>query len=456
MPAWPLKVEGDEPGRKLILSTQVPSVSKGLLAGIGAFIVLMVAAPTLGMAISALVEKGVSQHTLIGLALGAFYPMVTAVGLVVMAGRLRTVSRFAVDGTFGRIEIQEFRILGGGGGPEIIRTDDLRSMSVRATASFRGGTRNLPGGARARGRNLALTVKLRFHAALRRPPRELKLEVEGVDRIEEGSDLALRLAGAAGFDQHRVVSSDPRAVEMEFSVGSASGSAPVAESLPKADYGHDKVSDEAREIAAHEAIAPFDPASFDSECRLETWEPGREVKFHKPTGIAAVGCSPVILLLLTGPVVFVAATVTSSGKTMPPLADRIVGAVIFGLFGLILGGLALLVVWGSAATTVVFDWTERRLRSKHFLSRTDHAFSELRAIELRCIKARTKNSVFYYCRLVAQLTKPGEASDAQDTVDIVSTRSSPEADTSYQKALPLATELARALGVPRVVTEEFH
>jgi hypothetical protein len=446
--AWPLTIEDDEPGRRLVLSAEIPAFSKGLLAGIAAFIVLLVALPTLGTAVARFVSAGPSIRTLTGLALGALYPAAAAVGLVMMALRVRSVSRLAVDGPFGRIEIREFRLLHGPGAPEIIRIDDLRAVHVRSAARFARAARALPGGARAGGRDLVLTIRLLFHAGTGRPPRELQLEVEGVDRIVEGGDLALRLARALGLDHQRVVRSDPRAIEMEFSASPASHSAPAVEDLAKADYARDRVSEEAREIAARESVAPFDPAVFVSQRRLERWEPGREVRFHKPTGLAAMVCAPGLLFFLTAPAVFVVSMVTSPDYTLAGIGARVLGAGALGVFGLVPAGLALLVVATSAATTVVFDWSERRLLRQSLLSRKTVAFSELRAIELECVAAEGRS---YYCRLLVRLTTDLASSKP---VEIVSTLLYPDPDTSYRMALPLATELAMALRVPRVVSEE--
>ena len=127
---------------------------------------------------------------------------------------------------------------------------------------------------------------------------------------------------------------------------------------------------------------------------------------------------------------------------------------MLGVAGLFFGGLSLLVVQTSAAHTVVFDWTERRLRERRLFSQSSYDFSELRAIELKCVRTTGKGGGSCYCNLIVQLAAPDTDPKPPQAIEILWTKFYPQdPDTPYRMALPLASELAKALGVPRVVTD---
>jgi hypothetical protein len=456
---WRSKIEKDEPGRRLVLATDFPAVPRGLLPGIAGIILLTVVGLTFGAAGLEWIQTGPSAAVFARLAFGVLYTGVTVIGFHQIGRRARTVTRFAADRSAGSIEIHEFNPLRLAAGPEVIRMADLRGLRLRAASPFEGSTavpRNgTPVGEREIAREMTITLQLLLRGQTRNPVREVVLRVEGLDRKEEASDLALRLASVLGLGHQRVLSSDPRAIALEFSQASDGPSA-LAEPLTRPDYASDQVSEQADALAAPEVIEAFDPASFQSDYRIETWAPGREIRFQKQSGLLAHGARIGLALLLIVPTLVIALKSLAPGLVSSGNVATLGFAALVLLFPFAPIVLFLGVGEVLQARAVVIDWAERQIQRHFLFVRSSRDFAELRAIELQRIEVRGRRSTWYYCRLRAQLATPAADSKATPSVELVSTSSSPDPDTSYRMALPMATELAKALGLPRVVTEETH
>jgi hypothetical protein len=447
MALFPLKVESDEPGRRLVLAGQFPSVPPAALGCLAVVLLLLVAFPI----VSALWSffsgaNGGLGIALFGLLSSLAFPAIILIALAAGVRNLKMVTRISVDGAADRIEITQTRLLARTRtSVETIPLADLRGMNVRAA-------RPVSSSSGARDTGLAIQLSLLFRDETARTPRNLSFGVEGLDQREEAGDLALRIAGAAGLGYQRVVRSDPREIELEFGTLGAAGFTPLAAPVAKADYARDVVAPAAEALAAREETPSFDPATLQSEFKVVAWQPGQEVRFRRPLGLVAIGCAPGMLLLGLGPLLFY----TMGRAATNTLQDRLIGAGVGGLFGLIFGGLAALVVYTSLPRTVAFDWMERRLRIKGLFRQREYDFAELRSIELKATRYHHSSSkgsssyTNYGCDLIAHAGDPAQPK----AIELLSTTSFREdPDTPYRMALPLATDLAKALGVKRVVTE---
>ena len=112
------------------------------------------------------------------------------------------------------------------------------------------------------------------------------------------------------------------------------------------------------------------------------------------------------------------------------------------------------VVHSALPRTVTFDWTTARATARG-TGRFDLAFADIAALELRQVHrvSRGKNSTthWYYCTIL--LHRRGSGGGGRPITVVETTQLRDDPDTGYRAALPLATELARALGVERRITE---
>jgi hypothetical protein len=178
------------------------------------------------------------------------------------------------------------------------------------------------------------------------------------------------------------------------------------------------------------------------------WQPGREVRIEKGWGLAVL-LAPLLLCALLGPFSYFR---LPSLQTMPAL-PRAAALALITACGI---GLALL-GWAGVATAlprrVDLDWATRRLRARGLWEQETVPFSDIAAIELRTRDYRTHNyrglqlRVSYWTELRARLRS---APPERDTLLLLETRffrDDPEAPRFM--ALPLAHEIAAALGVER-------
>jgi hypothetical protein len=284
--------------------------------------------------------------------------------------------------------------------------------------------------------------------------RVLELHVDGVDRREEIADLAYRMGAAAGLSYARVVRSDPRDIELALSASMDPGHEKLPVPENRANYGADVYSKAALAAAAEDRVPPFDPAQFPSEHKVEKWIPGREVALRKPMGLGAIGCLPFLAAgVLAGPWV----AYRTLMRTTATMSDKIGAPIVVTLFGLFVAILALVVVWSALPRRASVDWDARTITLGGLFKREQIGLAEVQALEARCVRtyhSGSKNSSSYYTyRCDVMVHRRGAAEDAKPLLLVSTTEFRHDSDTPYRRALPLVTELAEALGVPRRVTD---
>jgi hypothetical protein len=300
-------------------------------------------------------------------------------------------------------------------------------------------------------------ITIRIDDGSRKPrTRVLSLHVEGLDRREEVADLAYRLGAACGLSYQRVVRSDPRDIELEVSASMGPGHERIPTLEGRANYAADVFSAAAAAAAAEDRVPPFDPSQFPSDHEVAKWVPGREVRFRKPLGSAAIGCLPFVIAgFLAGPALFL---FSASRRPDAALADRLVPSAFLGFFGLIVGGIALVAVAAALPRRVTIDWALQTISIGGLFTRSAIPLGDVAAIEANCVDTfhrGGKNSSSYHTyRCDVQVHLRGATASAGKPVVLVATKEFREdPDTPYRRTLPLVTELAEALGVERRVMD---
>ncbi|HET7293405.1 MAG TPA: hypothetical protein VFM88_13350 [Vicinamibacteria bacterium] len=358
----------------------------------------------------------------------------------------RLPRRIRVDRYARELEIEEEGLLDGKRS-EVLPLDRVQRVRV-ATTLARGALSE--GRTRRPGIRLALDL---IDARARPARRELDFVVEHLDKREEVADFAYRFARAAGLPYSRVLRSDPRELEIELvrEAGQETETVPLLDG--PANYAKDRVAPQATRAATQEKIAPFAPADFRGLARVAVWQPRQEVRFHKPLGFAAVGCLPFVAALAAGPVAFV--LVRPEG---PGLAPRVVASLIVGTFGLVIGLVALGGVLSALPRSVTLDWTAHTLTVGGLMRRSARPLSDIDELELKCVRTYHrggKNSASYNsyrCDVIGHM-RGGSQEQETSEVLVASAEFREDPDSPYRMTLPLATELADALGVKRRVTD---
>lgn len=448
-----MKIVRDEPQQLLVFETPVFALPPAAVGCAGVVIVGLV----FGVAGFGLLESLLRGERPQGieLALSLVFPGIVALVAVVVFFRLRAMLRYPqrlrVDRHAGELELAEIALLGGSG-TSVLRLDQIERMVV-ATAMVKPNLGDFQAGVRSQASRLGLKLRLDWRdEGGKTQSRSLQFSVEDMDKREEVADLAYRLARAAGLFYARVVRSDPRDLELELLRERVPGAEPVPLIEKPAEYAKDVVLPQAARVATQERVAAFVPGEFRGDLAVQTWEPRREVRFGKGLGFAAIGCLPFTLLVLAGPVLLYLSADGAADRQQ----DRFVVAGVLGLLGLVFGGLAIAAVVSSLPRSVSLDWTRGTVERRGAFKTRTFMLSEIRELELKCVRQyhSSKNSSYhsYRCEVVAHLrANPPEPARAETIVE--TTRFREDADSPYRIGLPLATELAAALGVPRRVTD---
>jgi hypothetical protein len=427
-----MKIVRDEPHRRLELAETQPRLP---LSGALVVFVLLLLVTTPWSGLWAMLVHGAGREALDLVGSGIWF----AVGLSCLLGVLggRRLERLAADRETSRIDWRSSYLAG------LVHWSGSQSSEglERLTLGIVPGPR-----AAAGAHALPLRLTLRSLEGQRARDKSIDLRVEAVNRADEVADLALRLGAAAGLRFYRVLENELSRFEIELRREAGPGFATVPAALGRADPERDAVSPAAAAAASQERLRRFEPAGFRGSARVSVWEPGREIRFEKGWG-ASVLLAPLLLFALLGPLAFFR---LPSLHTMP-LLPRVVTLVLITLVGLALALAGWVGVSSGLPRRVRLDWGTRTLDVETLRERRAIPFTEIAAIELRHHVYRTNTTrgrlprVYFSTQVWAArlpATAPGEI--------LVETRSSrDDADTPRAMALPLAVELAAALGVER-------
>jgi len=448
-----MKITRDVPGERLTLERDAPRIPPGAPA----LVLLVVSLPFLGATVWAF-PAAFAPGADPGQKIAAFVMTVFWIGLFFSTARaVRRRARWptAVDAdrASGELRLRESGLFGGVAPEAIIPLARLDGLTVRRTSKApslhdpRRPVKAAPG--------VALTFRIRREGASDAfESREVAFRVRHLDRPEEVADLALRLGAAAGLPFFRIVRSDARDVEVALRRDFETGFGEVPSALGPADYARDVVAAPARSMVETEKVPPFEPQAFVGDHRVAVWNPGSEVRFRKPLSFAAVGCLPFTLLVFTGPASFFfihAVGATGGGETL----QRLVVAAFLGVFGLIFGAIAIVGVASALPRTALVDWTSRSIQVRTLTKRRLIPFEAVRAVEMKAlhhVSSGKSTRHHYWCEVGLHLR--GQESGALTYDPLVATeRARDDPDTPYKTALPLATELAKALGVARRISD---
>jgi hypothetical protein len=438
----------------------VPTAALGCLAAI----LVPFAIPSLWQLGVALYRAGEMETVELLLTVGSAVFWLGILGFVGLAvfSRGWAPLTFRADREAGVVEFVERHIVTLRDRRQVFPLMELAGLSVETASGRR--TRRVSSSPPASSSSSALfqsytpNVRMRFRlddGSRKAKERAISIHVEGVDRREEVADFAYRLGAACGLGYQRVVRSDPREIEIDVSASMGPGHDRIPPLEGRANYAANVFSAAAGAAAAEERVPPFEPSQFPCDHKVATWLPGREVRFQKPLGIAAIGCLPFVIAgLLTGPALFLFST---SRRPETALADRLVPSAFFGLFGLIVGAVALAVVAAALPRRAVIDWSRQTIAVGGLLTRTEIPLADVFAIEARCVHTfhrGGKNSASYHSyRCEVQFHRRDPALAGQPLTLVKTTEFREDPDTPYRRTLPLVTELAEALGVERRVTD---
>ncbi len=453
MPLSPMKIVRDEPQQLLVLETAKPGVPVGAFGCLTAGIFgLVFGVPCVGFVVSGF-QPGPDRSSLL---VGAFF---VVFGLVIstavfsaMRNRTRYPLRVRVDRYASELEIAEAGLLGSGR-TLVVPLDRITRIEV-GSAMVPPNVGDLASGILVKGPKSGVRLKVEWRDGENSESHALAFSVDDLNLREEVADFAYRIGRAAGLFYSRVLRSDPRELEIEVTRERGPGceALPVIES--PAEYAHDRVLAPALKAASEEKVPAFAPAEFQADLKVAVWEPRREVRFRRPLGFAAFGCLPFTLLVLLGPVVFV---LMGRVDTSDEPAARWAVSGMAGVFGLVMGLFAMAGVASGLPKSVTLDWAANSLEMRGVIRVESRALSDIRELELKCVRTYRsggKNSPSYHtyrCDLVGHLQR---SEDGKPSLVLVATNEFREDPaTPYRISLPLATELAAALGVPRKVTE---
>jgi hypothetical protein len=204
------------------------------------------------------------------------------------------------------------------------------------------------------------------------------------------------------------------------------------------------------DAASPEVVGPFDRSAFRGSLSVATWDPGRDVRFRK-------GWSAEILLapLLLGVALPVAAWLRLPSLHEGDLLPRIVALAMIAMIGLALGLVGFVSLLSGLPREVRFDWPAKELRFSGIRSKRVIPFADLGSIETRGRIYRHRNIRLYTTWYIAAIRVRLRRAEPGDPLDLllVDTVGSKDPTEAASMALPLASALAKALGVALVRTD---
>jgi hypothetical protein len=423
-----MKIVEDAPGARLLLEEKTVSMPEEAGYPI-AFVV----------SLFFLVPAGLIWYT------GSLFPLLFMFGAAVVFTQMwrsirRNLSAVDVNGPAGEIRISWCRLMGGEIEDEHFPLADLESLRVSLVAGGRGGVAGV-----------RIDLKTRKGST-----HNVGFSVDSMNRHEEVADFALRIGAAARLPTNRVVRNDPRDFEMEFSRGPVKEAPepPPAPAPPaiRADYAKGAVAPEARLAVVEEKAVAFTPPAEFGRYRLDEWNPGTRVVFHQPTDVMLIVLMlPLASLILLGPAAYIA---TRQGFIHADPGSELVMSIIPSVIGIFVGGLAFKGLWSARSETVVIDWSSGSVTPGDGLRPAEIPLSEVIGLDLVCVRSGDGGSsnvknYSYCCVLKLRTREAGE----EGVRSLVESDDADDPDVPYRASLPLATALAKALGVKRRVRD---
>ncbi len=275
-------------------------------------------------------------------------------------------------------------------------------------------------------------------------PIDVPMTIRHVDRRAKALDLALRIGAAMGYQGYRITKCTPRSLRIELTrmteTGPRVGAIPSKDDDPNYEAAS---TDRLPDVPSYE-VPSFQPGTFNGPFRVLAWEPGREVRFERAPPSPASLVIETIVWAFAGFVI--AMLVASVCRNYPPRDDPASSVcVLSGTYIFVV--LCLLVrQWTRGRKRVVIDWSVREVRIDGFLAHSVTPFRDLRSIVLRghtsavTASGGTQPWAWNWCELVLWT----------DTWAIVipGPRYQGDADTPMDVMLPMAVDLAKALGLP--------
>ena len=436
-----MEIVRETPGRDLVLEETTPRMPMAILAG-GLALLCLVAAPWRGL--WAILVRGAGTESLDLVGPGVWLAVGTLCLLSLRGGS--RLERLAIDRMAGRLDWTSSHVGGlwkwrGGFALESLQGFALATVPKGSAGASR------PAGRSSGGSPLRLT--LRRQSAARGSERSLDLRVKNVDESAEVAALAMRIGSASGLSFHRVVLDAAPHFEIEVRKESGPGLQPIAASSAENPYVRGALS--VPTASAHEPLPPFDPARFRGSARVAVWEPGRLVVFARSWSLSVL-LAPLVMAVFLGPLAYLR---LPSLRQMP-LLPQVAALALITLAGL---GVALIGLAGALTglpRRVTLDWGARTLSLESLRERRRIPFADLVAIEMRSRTYRSRSGRQQYTtsyrtevRAVLRPTE-AEASTGELLVETRLLRDDPV--LARATALPLAVELAAALGVARLDT----
>jgi len=454
-----MKIVEDIPGRRLRLTgegTTLPSETRWVVMAGASPLVLLPAGILWYVASRPSVDP---EHVFYAL---GWLALTIAVFSKIWMSIRRFPALFEVDRESGKAHLGHRALFGGELDDEVVALDTVARVTVERLA---------PPDTAAAKAGSDLTIGFHANAWPGEPVRTsaMTFAVDGLDRSEEVVDFAFRIAAAAGLPSQRIVRNDPRAVEVELSRGTPAAVmapaevapvtpvAPVPEVLPAVDITRDEAAPAAKAVVAQEVVEAFRPADFDGDHDVTVWNLGVAVVFHSPWD----GVLPLLGLsfFLLGPAFYLWGRDAPSGHE----SDVMGLAVLAKVIGAMIGIPSLVGLFKAKSRTVRLDWAERTISIRDGSRTQVIPMADVAAVELDChhqmeggrgtgvgTHSGSVTTHNYNCEVRLHWR---DASGAPAAATLVETGASEEADGPYRRALPLATELARSLGVERRVTD---
>jgi hypothetical protein len=422
-----MEIVHETPGRDFVLEETTPRMPLAILAG-GLALLCLVAAPWRGL--WAILVRGAGTESLDLVGPGVWL-VVGALCLLSLRGGSR-LERLAIDHMAGRLDWTTSHVGGlwkwrGGFALESLQGFALATVPKGSAGVSRPAARSSGGS--------PLRLTLRRQSGARGSEHSLDLRVKNVDESAEVAALAMRIGSASGLSFHRVILD--AAPHFEIEVRKEGGPVRGALSVPTA--------------SAHEPVPPFDPARFRGSARVAVWEPGRLVVFARSWSLSVL-LAPLVMAAFLGPLAYLR---LSSLRQMP-LLPQVAALALITLAGL---GVALIGLAGALTglpRRVTLDWGARTLSLESLRERRRIPFADLVAIEMRSRtykgrSGRQQYTTSYRTEIRAVLrSAEAEASTGELLVETRLLRDDPV--LARATALPLAVELAAALGVARLDT----